>query len=121
MEMQEGKRTFLITTAWMTGLTLVLFFLPVINGFSGGAVGGYFAGDRKRAIADSGLSIILVSLVLGLAFSFAGEPVLGLYAKSISSVIILMADAGIVLGALFGGMLRELGQGRRFFQGDRRA
>ena len=105
--MAEARGNRLTLTACMVGLTLILYFLPLINGLAGGMVGGFLAGNRKSALEDAGISIILVSLLLGLVFMLMPEPVLGLFGKSFGFALILLADIGILAGAWMGGMFAE--------------
>src|SRR5690606_22057250 len=42
------RKSIWVASVWMVVISLVLFFLPLINGLLGGAAGGYLAGTWKR-------------------------------------------------------------------------
>ncbi|MFW7377265.1 MAG: hypothetical protein ACOH5I_00475 [Oligoflexus sp.] len=95
----------LIGAIWMFGLTMVLFFLPVINGLIGGLVGGYKIGSPGRAILAAILPAILASGGLWLLLAVLDLPVIGLIAGLAVGIVILLADLGIFLGAMIGGVM----------------
>lgn len=52
--MARGETSLLVCALWMVGISLLLFFLPAINGLIGGAVGGYKAGSAMRGLGAIG-------------------------------------------------------------------
>ena len=90
---------------WMVGISLVLFFLPLINGLIGGYVGGYKVGSPKRAIIAAILPAIVVALGLWILLIALELPVIGFIAGTAAGILILLADIGIFVGALIGGMM----------------
>lgn len=91
---------------WMIGITLALFFLPLINGFIGGLVGGYKVGSAGRALASAVLPAAIVSLGLWLLLALLNLPFVGFLAASAVGLAILFADVGLFIGALIGGALK---------------
>lgn len=68
--------------AWMIGLSLLLFFIPAVNGLIAGAVGGYLVGSWSRALTAAILPAIVVAVAFWVGFSFMGLPVIGFMAGS---------------------------------------
>jgi hypothetical protein len=89
----------------MIGLTLLLFFLPLINGIIGGAVGGYKVGNTKRALLAAILPAAVVAVGLWLIFALAEAPVWGLLAGLTAAALVALADVGIFIGAAIGGAM----------------
>lgn len=101
------KSNILAAALWMVGITIALFFLPLINGLIGGAVGGYKAGDWKRALAAAVIPAAVVAAALWLILIALGLPVIGFAAGATAGVLILLADLGIFVGALAGGLVAQ--------------
>lgn len=102
----EHKNVF-AAALWMVVITIALFFLPLVNGLIGGAVGGYQAGDWKRALVAAVIPAAIVTAALWLVLIAFGAPVLGLFAGATAGVLILLADVGIFVGALIGGLAAQ--------------
>ena len=101
-----GRRKSVFTgAAWMVGLTIALFFLPLVNGVIGGLVGGYKVGSVGRAMVAAILPAILVSASLWALFALFDVPVIGLVAGTAAAVLVLLSDLGIFLGAAIGGAI----------------
>lgn len=90
---------------WMVGLTLVLFFLPLVNGLIGGLVGGYKVGGAGRALVAALLPAVVASVGLWILFAIADAPVFGVAASAAAAMLIVLADVGILIGAVVGGAL----------------
>lgn len=90
---------------WMVGLTLALFFLPLINGIVGGFVGGYKVGGAGRALIAAILPAIVVAIALWVIFAVFDAPVIGLVAGVAGAALVVLADIGIFIGALIGGAM----------------
>jgi hypothetical protein len=90
---------------WMIGLTLALFFLPLVNGLVGGFVGGYKVGGVGRALIAALLPAIVVAVALWIVFAVFDAPVWGVVAGLTGAILILLADVGIFIGAVIGGAL----------------
>ncbi len=76
-DVRRGDSNMGTGAVWMIGITLALFFVPLINGIVGGIVGGYKVGDWKRALGAAVLPAIVVALGLGLIVAAFGAPVWG--------------------------------------------
>ena len=105
--MEKKNENIFMASLWMVGLSLVLFFLPAINGLIGGAVGGYKAGNWKRALGAAILPAILVGIGLWLIFALFDAAVLGFVAGTAVGILILIAEVGIFVGAVAGGLIAQ--------------
>jgi hypothetical protein len=103
MEITEKKANVVTGAVWMIGISLVLFFLPVINGLIGGFVGGYKVGTPGRAVGAAILPAIVVALGLWLLLIVLGLPLVGFIAGTTVGILILLSDIGMFVGALIGG------------------
>lgn len=99
----KERSNVVIGSLWMVIVTLALFFLPLINGLVGGAVGGYKVGNWKRALAAAVLPAVVATAAIWLIIAALGAPVLGLFGGLAVGVIVILADIGIFLGAALGG------------------
>lgn len=97
------RKNVFVAALWMIGITIALFFLPLINGLIGGVVGGYKAGDWKRALVAAVLPAVIVTVALWILLIAFELPIVGFIAGAAAGVLILLADVGIFIGALIGG------------------
>ncbi len=88
---------------WMVGITLALFFLPLVNGLIGGLVGGYKVGDVRRALFAAILPSVVVAVVMWALVAAFGAPGWGALAGLTVGAVIAFADIGIFIGAAIGG------------------
>jgi hypothetical protein len=104
--MADYERTSVVVSAlWMVGVSLVLFFLPAINGLIGGAVGGYKAGTPGRAVGAAVLPAVVVFFgVWGLLAAF-DHPVIGFISGIAVGVWAVISSIGLFIGALIGGAM----------------
>jgi hypothetical protein len=103
--MRQDRGNVFTASLLMVGITLVLFFLPFINGVIGGAVGGYMLGDVKRALIAAILPAVFVSLLLLGIFALFGSPIIGIFAGMTGAALVFFADVGIFIGAVIGGWM----------------
>jgi hypothetical protein len=102
--MQQVKdRSIVVSSIWMVAISMVLFFLPAINGLIGGAVGGYKAGSAGRGLAAGVLPAIVVGLLLWIIFAMFDAPIIGFLGGVAVGLWALLSSAGLLLGALIGG------------------
>jgi hypothetical protein len=94
----------------MVVVTLLLFFLPGVNGLIGGAIGGYKAGSAGRGLAAAVLPAVVVAVVLGILLAAFGLPIIGFLAGLATAVVVLLADVGLFIGAAIGGALSNRGR-----------
>jgi hypothetical protein len=91
---------------WMSLLSLLLFWLPVIGPFLAGLVGGKKSGGVGGAVAAVFLPGILFG---GLLFVFAtvlsGLPIFGVIAGMGAFALSLAHIGPLLLGAIVGGLL----------------
>lgn len=104
----HGPSTVWAGAAWMIGLSLLLFFIPAVNGLIAGAVGGYLVGSWSRALTAAILPAIVVAVAFWVGFSFMGLPVIGFMAGSAITLWIIFSELGLFLGAALGGTLHEV-------------
>lgn len=90
---------------WMVGLSLVLFFIPGINGLIGGLVGGYKVGSVGRALMAAILPAIVVGFGMWLLMVAFDLPLIGIAAGFAVGILVLLADLGLFIGAAIGGAL----------------
>lgn len=102
---RSERSSIVAGSLWMIALTLVLFFLPLINGIIGGLVGGYKVGGAGRALLAAILPAVVVAAGLWILFAVADAPVWGLLAGLTGAVLVILADVGIFIGAAIGGAL----------------
>lgn len=101
---REGA-SVVVSALWMIGISLLLFFLPAINGLIGGAVGGYKAGSVGRAVYAAVLPAIIVGLAIWGLIALFDAPVLGFISGVAVGVWALFSSLGLLIGAAIGGAL----------------
>lgn len=89
---------------WMSGLALLLFWLPLVGPFIAGYVGGRKAGDLWRAVAAALLPGLLLTLSISYFFTaLSGVPLVGFLA-GFGIMILIVGNIGpMLLGAILGG------------------
>jgi hypothetical protein len=105
--MDSDRTNVVVASAWMVGISLLLFFLPLLNGLIGGAVGGYKAGTPKRGLFAALIPSLLVGAALWAIFALFGGPVMGFFAGAAAGMLVLLADVGLFIGAAIGGYFAE--------------
>lgn len=97
--------------AWMIGLSVVLFWLPVLGGLIAGFVGGRKAGSVRAAVVAvvaPGILLFLLSFFLGALFGWI--PIVGPLLAALAGVgqwvLSFMSVIPLLLGAVVGGMTR---------------
>jgi hypothetical protein len=104
----HGHSTVWAGAAWMIGLSLLLFFVPAVNGLIAGAVGGYLVGSWSRALTAAVLPAIVVAIALWFGFGLMGLPVIGFLTGTAISLWIIFSELGLFLGAALGGTLHQV-------------
>ncbi|MEX2496343.1 MAG: hypothetical protein WD448_09655, partial [Woeseia sp.] len=87
----------------MVIISLLLFFLPALNGLIGGAVGGYKAGSAKRGLIAAVLPAIAAGIGIWIILAIFDAPVLGLFSGIALGVWALISSIGLLIGAAIGG------------------
>ena len=94
--------------AWMVGLSMALFWIPLVGGLIAGYVGGYKAGNMGRAAA----AVFLPGVIMWVATFFLGTvlasiPILGpifAFMAGLGAVALsTMHTIPLLIGALIGG------------------
>lgn len=100
-----ARSSIIASAVWMLIISLVLFFLPAVNGLIGGLLGGYKAGTTSRALSAAILPAIAVFFgVWGLMAAF-DYTALGFIWGLAVGVWALIASIGLIIGALIGGAI----------------
>jgi hypothetical protein len=100
---KHGETSLVAAALWMIGISLVLFFLPAINGLIGGAVGGYKAGSAKRGLGAALLPAVIVGVGIWLLLAVFEAPILGFLAGVAVGLWALISSIGLLIGAAIGG------------------
>lgn len=92
--------------AWMGGLSLLLFWLPLVGPFIAGYVGGRKSGSIGRALVAAVLPILLLTVLVGyLSAALSGIPLVGFLA-GFGSLILVAGNIGpMLVGAILGGFM----------------
>lgn len=102
---QSQDSSIVVSALWMIVISLLLFFLPAINGLIGGAVGGYKAGSAGRGLSAAILPSVIVGLSLwGLLASF-DRPLLGFFGGLAVGLWALISSVSLLIGAAIGGVM----------------
>ncbi len=101
------RSSVLAGSIWMIGITLVLFFLPLVNGLIGGFVGGYKVGGVSRALVAALMPAVVAAIGLWIIFAVFDMALWGVLAGLAMGAVILLSDLGIFIGAAIGGAWRE--------------
>jgi hypothetical protein len=105
----DSRSSVVVGALWMVFLSLVLFFLPLLNGLIAGVVGGYKVGGVGRALVAAILPGVVVGAGLWIIFALFEAPVWGLVAGAAVSILILLSDLGLFIGAAIGGAIGRRG------------
>ena len=91
---------------WMTVISLLLFWLPVLGSFIAGFVGGRVAGGVGPAIIAALLPAAIFGVLLFvLATALTGLPLIGALAGAGGTVVALAHIGPLLVGAILGGAL----------------
>lgn len=101
----RGETSLFVCALWMIVISVLLFFLPVINGLIGGAVGGYKAGSASRGLGAAILPAIIVGVGIWLLLAVFNAPILGFLAGMAFGLWALVSSIGLLIGAAIGGAM----------------
>lgn len=101
----ERRSGIVAGSLWMVLICLALFFVPLLNGFVGGLVGGYKVGTVRRALTAAVLPAALVAVGLWVLLTLADLPILGLLAGVAVGLAVAISEVGLFIGAALGGVL----------------
>ena len=97
--------SILASSLWMIGISLLLFFVPAVNGLVGGAVGGYKAGSAGRGLIAAILPSIVVGLALWGLLAWYDKPILGFFGGLAVGLWALISSVALLIGAAIGGVV----------------
>lgn len=100
---ERGETSLVVCALWMIGISLLLFFLPALNGLIGGAVGGYKAGSAMRGLGAAILPAIVSGIGIWILLGIFDAPILGFLAGMAVGVWALISSIGLLIGAAIGG------------------
>ncbi|HLU61397.1 MAG TPA: hypothetical protein VKZ99_03495 [Gammaproteobacteria bacterium] len=100
-----GQSSLLAAALWMIVVSLLLFFLPGINGLIGGGVGGYKAGSVGRGLGAAVLPALVVGLLVWVLLAMFNMPVIGFISGVAVGLWALFSSIGLLVGAIIGGAL----------------
>ncbi len=91
---------------WMSGLSLVLWWVPIFGPFVAGYVGGAKAGTVGKAFVAAILPGVLLTIAVSLLSSaLSGLPLVGFLA-GFGTLILIVGNIGpMLIGALLGGFM----------------
>ena len=91
---------------WMTVISLLLFWIPVLGPFIAGFVGGRVAGGVGPAIIATFLPAVIFGVLLFvLATALTGMPLIGALAGAGGMVVAVAHIGPMLVGAILGGAL----------------
>jgi len=102
---QPKDSSIIASSMWMILVSLLLFFLPAVNGLIGGAVGGYKAGSAKRGLIAAVLPAVVVGILLWVIFAIFDAPLIGFIGGLAVGIWALFSSLGLLVGALIGGAM----------------
>lgn len=102
---QVKDSSILVSSLWMVGVSMLLFFIPALNGLIGGVVGGYKAGSAGRGLTAAVLPSIVVGLLLWGLFAVFDAPIIGLLGGVAMGLWALFSSIGLLIGAAAGGAM----------------
>jgi hypothetical protein len=106
---RRKKGSILAGALWMVGLSVLLFWLPILGPLIAGIVGGWRAGGLLPAIGAYLLPGIIAGVAMFLlATGLTGVPLLGALAGAGSVVFALGHSGSLLVGAVVGGILTWL-------------
>lgn len=101
----RGNSSLVVAAIWMVVISMLLFFLPALNGLIGGAVGGYKAGSVKRGLGAALLPALAAGIGIWILLAIFDAPVIGFLSGLAFGVWALISSIGLLLGAMLGGAI----------------
>lgn len=102
---QSQDSSIVVSALWMIVISLLLFFLPAINGLIGGAVGGYKAGSAGRGLSAAILPSLIVGAALWGILAAFERPILGFFGGLAVGLWALISSVSLLIGAALGGVM----------------
>ncbi len=90
---------------WMSGLALLLFWLPVAGPFIAGLVGGWKAGDLRRALLAVFLPAVGLGLLMALGVGWLTHLAFWGVLAGLGGLFLALINIGpMLIGAILGGV-----------------
>lgn len=99
------KGSILSAALWMIGLSIVLFWLPVLGPLIAGVVGGRVAGSVGRGITAALLPAAIIAVVAFIVAAIFALPIVGAVAGFGIIVVAVIHSVPLLIGAVIGGIL----------------
>lgn len=103
--MEARNSSIAMASLWMIAVSVVLLFVPGINGFVGGVVGGYKAGSPLRGIAAAAGTATVLTIGTWVGFAVLRLPFVQFASEMSLTAWSVLSSASTILGALIGGAL----------------
>jgi hypothetical protein len=100
-----GKGSILAAALWMIGLSIVLFWLPVLGPLIAGVVGGRVAGGVGRAVLAALLPVLILAVLVFVVAAIFALPVVGAVAGVGLVLVVIINSVPLLIGAVIGGIL----------------
>jgi hypothetical protein len=102
----ERRSSVVGASVWMVVVTLLLIFIPAVNGLIGGAVGGYKAGGVRRALVAAVLPAAVVAAGMWILLELLDVATwVGAFASIATGVLIALSEVTLFIGAVIGGLV----------------
>ena len=101
----RGDTSLVVSALWMLVISMLLFFLPALNGLIGGAVGGFKAGSVKRGLIAALLPAIAAGIGIWVLLAIFDAPIIGFLSGLAFGVWALISSIGLLVGAMVGGAM----------------
>jgi predicted branched-subunit amino acid permease len=111
---RSARRSVISAMNWMGGLSLLLFWMPIVGPLVAGLVGGHKAGTVKRAVVAVFLPALLLGLLVTAGVAYLTDLLAwGVLAGLGTAVLLLLQVGPMLAGALTGGLIAELAARRQ--------
>ncbi|HLU06034.1 MAG TPA: hypothetical protein VKZ91_05705 [Woeseiaceae bacterium] len=101
----RGDTSLVVSALWMLVISMLLFFLPALNGLIGGAVGGFKAGSVKRGLTAALLPALAAGLGIWALLAVFNAPIIGFLSGLAFGIWALISSIGLLIGAMVGGAM----------------
>jgi len=101
----RGDTSLVVSALWMLVISMLLFFLPALNGLIGGAVGGFKAGSVKRGLIAALLPALAAGLGIWALLAVFNAPIIGFLSGLAFGIWALISSIGLLIGAMVGGAM----------------
>lgn|SRR5512132_787043 len=94
---------------WMAGLSLLLFWLPVVGPMIAGVVGGWKAGDLRRALLAVFLPAVGTGILVAVGIGWLTHLAFWGFLAGLGGLVLALLNVGpMLVGAIAGGIAAGL-------------